>query len=221
VLSGPLRGAPWWAWPSGVRQPGGTTPGGTAITSWLPPTFPVPGWLFPGVSVVWPTLRRRGVETGFGGRDLLAGQRVTAGPGGRFAASPRPGCTGGGLGHSVAMIASNCARSHSWSAQTRARNSSLVGAASARLAGTTPGHQRHRRSGVDGVPVLTLAADRDLSGLGLLGHRDLQGEHAGVVAGVDVLGVEVVAEDQLAAEHAAGPFGRSARRRWPGPGARP
>src|SRR5581483_9392796 len=39
------------------------------------------------------------------------------------------------------------------------------------------------------------------------GNGDLQGQDAGVVAGSDVLGVEVVAEDQLAAEHTARPLG--------------
>ena len=50
-------------------------------------------------------------------------------------------------------------------------------------------------------------ADRDLAGLGLLSDRDLQREHPGVIAGGDALGVEVVAQDQLTAEHAPGPFG--------------
>ena len=35
----------------------------------------------------------------------------------------------------------------------------------------------------------------------------IAGEHAAVVAGLDVLGVEVVAEDELPAEHPAGAFG--------------
>ena len=54
-------------------------------------------------------------------------------------------------------------------------------------------------SGVDRPPVLALAGDGDLARLGLLGDGDLQGEHAGVIAGADVLGVEVVAQDQLPA----------------------
>ena len=41
---------------------------------------------------------------------------------------------------------------------------------------------------------------------GLLGDRDLQREYTAVIAGGDGLGVEAVAENQLAAEHPAGPF---------------
>lgn len=40
---------------------------------------------------------------------------------------------------------------------------------------------------------------------GLLGDRDLR-EYTAVIAGGDGLGVEAVAENQLAAEHPAGPF---------------
>ena len=54
---------------------------------------------------------------------------------------------------------------------------------------------------------LVLAADLDLARLGLLGDRDLQGQHAGVVAGLDVFGVQVVSEDQLPAEHPPRTFG--------------
>jgi hypothetical protein len=42
-----------------------------------------------------------------------------------------------------------------------------------------------------------LAGDFDLARLGRLVHRDAQGQHAGGVVGVDVLGVEGVAEEHL------------------------
>src|SRR6476469_6383915 len=64
-----------------------------------------------------------------------------------------------------------------------------------------------RVSGVDGLTVLAVAGDGDLAGLGLLGDRDVQAEHARVVAGRDVLGVQVVAQNQLTAEHTARAFG--------------
>jgi hypothetical protein len=50
-------------------------------------------------------------------------------------------------------------------------------------------------------------ADRDLAGLGLLRHRDREGEDPGAVTGFDALGVEVVAQDQLTGEHPARSFG--------------
>src|SRR4029079_1716259 len=62
-------------------------------------------------------------------------------------------------------------------------------------------------SGVDGVLVIALTGDGDLPRLGPLGDRDVQGQHPRVVAGGNVLGIEVVAENQLAAEHAPRTFG--------------
>ena len=47
----------------------------------------------------------------------------------------------------------------------------------------------------------------DLARLGVLGDRDLQQQDAAVVAGLDVLGVQVVAQDELAAEHPTRAFG--------------
>lgn len=53
------------------------------------------------------------------------------------------------------------------------------------------------------MPVLLpRLVDRDLAGLGLLGHRDLQGQHPAVIGRPDPLGVQGVAQDQLPAEHA-------------------
>lgn len=49
--------------------------------------------------------------------------------------------------------------------------------------------------------------DLDPAGLGLLRHRDPQGEHAGVVTSLDAFGVQVVAQDQLPAEDLAWAFG--------------
>ena len=96
----------------------------------------------------------------------------------------RRGRFGGGPGHSAAMIASNSACSRSSSASSRSRNCSSALRVSSRAAGWTDlRHHDHRRSGVDGLLVVALAADGDLAGLGLLGDRDPQGEHAGVVAG--------------------------------------
>src|SRR5690348_14684742 len=52
-----------------------------------------------------------------------------------------------------------------------------------------------------------LAGDGDLAWLGCLVHRDGQGQHAGGVVGVDVVGVEGVAEEHLAGEGAGRAFG--------------
>jgi hypothetical protein len=52
------------------------------------------------------------------------------------------------------------------------------------------------------------ARDLDLAGLGLLGDGHDQAQHAGVVARLDPLQVEVVAQHQLPAERAARPLGR-------------
>src|SRR3954470_8948570 len=50
------------------------------------------------------------------------------------------------------------------------------------------------------------ALDRDLAWLGLLGARDAHGQHAGLVARLDAVGVERVAEEQLPGEHAERPL---------------
>jgi hypothetical protein len=54
--------------------------------------------------------------------------------------------------------------------------------------------------------ALATGRDGDLAGLGLLGHRDVQGQHPGVIASLDVLGVQVLTEEQLPAEDAARPL---------------
>src|SRR5688572_8399550 len=60
-----------------------------------------------------------------------------------------------------------------------------------------------RPSGVDGLAVLVAVdVDGQPAGLRLLGHRDPQRQHAGGVVGVDVVGVERLPEEQLAAEGA-------------------
>src|SRR5690349_16127108 len=62
-------------------------------------------------------------------------------------------------------------------------------------------------SSVDGRGLLRFGRrDLDPAGLGPLGDRDDQAEYAGVVGRLDLLEVEVVPEDQLAAERAAGSF---------------
>src|ERR1700722_3634656 len=61
------------------------------------------------------------------------------------------------------------------------------------------------RSGVD-RRLLLAAGDLDAPRLGLLGDRDGQPQHPVVVAGLDLVGVEGVAEEQLAAEHSPGPL---------------
>src|SRR5579859_3999238 len=100
------------------------------------------------------------------------------------------------------MIASNSARSSCSSAHRIARKSPsartrVLGPSVTDMLGISCSIAR---SSVDGLPVLTLAGDGDLAWLGLLGDRDLQGEHSRVVAGSDVFGIEVVAEHQLPAE---------------------
>ncbi len=51
------------------------------------------------------------------------------------------------------------------------------------------------------------AADRDLARLGSLCHRNTEPQHALLIGGFDPVGVEVVAENQLAAEYSAWPLG--------------
>ena len=63
------------------------------------------------------------------------------------------------------------------------------------------------------VPAVTAwsrfscVGDLDLAGLGLLGDGDGQGEHAIFVGGAQVVSVEALSEEQLAAEFTLGPFG--------------
>jgi hypothetical protein len=63
------------------------------------------------------------------------------------------------------------------------------------------------RSGVDLLPVGLRAGDLDAARLRLFGDRDAQGQDAGLVVGLDVVGVEGVAEEELAREDAEGAFG--------------
>src|ERR1700739_2802251 len=53
---------------------------------------------------------------------------------------------------------------------------------------------------VEGVPLVA-AADGDLARLGLFGHRDVQPQHALVVRGLNAIGVEVLAQNQLPTEY--------------------
>src|ERR1700722_1229852 len=55
------------------------------------------------------------------------------------------------------------------------------------------------------VPVAT--ADRDLAWLGSFRHRDMEPQHALLIGGFDAFGVEIVTENQLAAEDSARPLG--------------
>src|SRR5690606_23130475 len=112
------------------------------------------------------------------------------------------------------MIASNSARSQSSSAHTRSQKASSAGtvtrssvaAASATCDTSTT---RSRGSGADRLPLLALraAGDADLARLGLLRDRDAQPQHPCLEGRFDVLGVEVVPEDELTAEHATGTLG--------------
>src|SRR5690606_2695086 len=52
--------------------------------------------------------------------------------------------------------------------------------------------------------LASAAADLDAARLGLFGPRDAQGQDAGVVRRVDALGVQGVAEEELAGERAGG-----------------
>lgn len=49
--------------------------------------------------------------------------------------------------------------------------------------------------------------DLDLAGFGFLGDGNTQGQHPGVVAGLDAVGVEGVAQGQLPGEHPQRPLG--------------
>ena len=59
----------------------------------------------------------------------------------------------------------------------------------------------------DGLDDVSGVGDLDLAGLGLLGDGDGQGEHTVLVAGAEVVTVEALAEEQLAAELTLGSFG--------------
>ena len=63
-----------------------------------------------------------------------------------------------------------------------------------------------RAPGVDGLPAGSNIGDLDLARLGLFGHRDPQREHARVIAS-PMLGVQIVAQYQLAAERSRRPIG--------------
>src|SRR5262245_28997147 len=66
-----------------------------------------------------------------------------------------------------------------------------------------------RRTSVAGADLERLRradADLDPAGLGLLGHRDGDGEDAGVVAGLEAVAVERLAERDLAGHRALGPL---------------
>src|SRR6185312_1288109 len=61
--------------------------------------------------------------------------------------------------------------------------------------------------GVDGLRV-GIAGDLDTAWFGLLGDRDGQPQHPAAVAGLDRVGVQRLAQEQLPAEHPARAFGR-------------
>ena len=118
--------------------------------------------------------------------------------------------------HAAATMSSNSRRTHSSSATSRSIQrfsavvTSCVTASASSGAPECSGNDMAmhlRPSGADGSGFLGRRRHLDLARLGPLGDRDGQPEHAGVVAGLDPLEVEVVAEDQLAAEQ---PGGRSA-----------
>jgi hypothetical protein len=58
----------------------------------------------------------------------------------------------------------------------------------------------------DGLPAAVADGDRDAARLGGLEHRHADGEHAVVVAGLEVVGVQSLTEEDLAAEHALRPL---------------
>ena len=72
--------------------------------------------------------------------------------------------------------------------------------------GRLPAAGQHTGSRGDGLPVVA-AGDLDASRLGLLTDRDGQGEHAGTVVGGDLVGVQGLAEEDLAGEDARWPLG--------------
>lgn len=60
---------------------------------------------------------------------------------------------------------------------------------------SAPALKTLRGGHLDGL--LLAGGHLDLAGLGLLGDRDVQGEHAAVVVGPDVVGVQALAEEEL------------------------
>src|SRR3954463_10514386 len=99
------------------------------------------------------------------------------------------------------MSASNSSASRSGSAQTTSARSTgrlLIAVRSGAYSAIMAWTSGPRGSRVDLLLLALGGADLDLPRLGLLGDRDPQGQHARVVAGGDVLGVEGVAEEQLA-----------------------
>ena len=70
-------------------------------------------------------------------------------------------------------------------------------------------HGQSPSGGIRGGPFhRTLATDLDLARLGLLGDRDPEPQHAGLVCRLYTVQVEVVTEHQLPAEVTPGAFGR-------------
>src|SRR5579875_2014251 len=70
-----------------------------------------------------------------------------------------------------------------------------------------PRQQRRSGSGVDG-PLPPAGGDLDLAGLGLLRHGDGEGQDPLVVVGLDVVTVQVLAQEQLTGEAPLGPLGQ-------------
>jgi hypothetical protein len=62
------------------------------------------------------------------------------------------------------------------------------------------------RGCLDGLGHASYVGDLDLAGFGLLGYGDGDGEHTVVVDGVDVVTVQALAQEQLAAELAVAPL---------------
>src|SRR6185312_16613179 len=108
----------------------------------------------------------------------------------------------GGSSQLAATIASNSARTQSAFAYTTARKASRSVSVSASIVEL----RSRRRSGVDLADARVRVGDLDPARLRLLRDRDPQGQHARVVRGGDLLGVQRVTEEQLAGEHAQRPF---------------
>src|SRR5215218_1546094 len=133
--------------------------------------------------------------------------------GGRAAQPPADGLVlsrGGSYGESqqAAIKASNSARTKSSSPSARSRKASVSSSSWSAVIRSHPiDNNKLRRarvagSGVDLLAVGVRVRDRDLARLGLLGDWDLQGQYAGLVARLDVIGVQGVTQEQLPGEHA-------------------
>src|SRR6478672_5566701 len=61
------------------------------------------------------------------------------------------------------------------------------------------------RGCLDGLGHASYVGDLDLAGFGLLGYGDGDGEHTVVVDGADVVTIQALAQEQLAAELAVAP----------------